>query len=61
MAQAPLDPAETTRVLGAKVVRSQAAEFAAMAAGRGQTVSELIREIVAHELERENTGPPSGG
>jgi len=62
MARAPLDIAEpVTRPIGARLVLSQAAALEALAAGRGLTVSELVREIVTRELESAGRAPPAAG
>jgi hypothetical protein len=58
MAQAPLDVAEpVTRPIGARLVLSQAAALEALAEERGQTVSQLVREVVTRELAGARSPP----
>lgn len=56
---AALDPhGGIAPIIGARVMRDQATAFARLAAQRGMSVSQLIREIVARELELAERAPP---
>jgi hypothetical protein len=61
MVQAALDPAEpVTRTVAARLVLSRADAFTALAAERGATVSELIRELIDSELDGRAPPDPDG-